>query len=68
MLFFNEDVTNKTVSLLREKLINDRISRKRMTAKYKSMLTVKAWNAYIQGRELSLLKWNENAEGRLNFI
>lgn len=68
MLFFSENVTNKTITLLRDKLINDRISRQRMTLKYKSMLTVKAWNSYIQGKELSILKWNEAAEGSLHFI
>lgn len=68
MLFLNENIINSTIPLLRDKLINDRISRQRMTAKYRSMLIIKTWNAYVTGKELSLLKWNEATEGRLHFI
>ena len=68
MMFFNENVSNKTINLLRDKIIQDRLSNNTMTARYKSALIAKTWNAYITNKEFKTLSWNEAREGKIEFI
>lgn len=68
MLFFDEDVTNSTISLLREKIIKDSLSTVKMTRAYKSAITAKTWNCYVSGKELKTLSWNVKQEPKLSFL
>lgn len=53
---------NDPILMLRERLNEGRRRREKMTAKIFSVLTIKAWNAYIEGRPVKLLRyWNEEA-------
>jgi hypothetical protein len=59
--FFTElatgiDVSNKTVNLLRNKLMQDKMSPRKMNATLKMALIIKTWNCYIKGKELTILK------------
>lgn len=46
------------IALLRDKLLKDRISRKRnMADAEKAALIIKAWHAFVDGREIAQLKW-----------
>lgn len=67
MLFFNENVSNSTINVLRDKIIQDKMSNNTMTARYKSAIITKAWNAYISGKELKVLVWSESKEGKILF-
>lgn len=67
MLFFNEGVTNKTINVLRDKLINNLASEKRMIPRFKYSIIAKCWNAYLLGKELKVLSWNEAKEGVVYF-
>lgn len=50
------------VYLLRERLIDDKAGKTRMTQKYLIALTIKAWNYMRAGRRApKFLRWNENA-------
>lgn len=68
MLFFNENVTNKTITALREKIIQDRMSNNTMTSRYKAALLAKTWNAYITGKSIIRLSWNEEKEGKIMYL
>ncbi len=68
MLFFNENVSNMTITVLREKIIQDRMSNNTMTSRYKSALIAKTWNAYITDKEISRLSWNESKEGKITYL
>lgn len=56
------------IMLLRAKLLKDKISQKKMQSSMKSALIKKAWNAYIRGKEIKTLNWNEKADGDLEFL
>lgn len=62
------NTTNVTINTLRIKLYNDKTSTKKMTPMYKSQIIIKAWNAFATGKELKVLAWNEEKEGKLKFI
>lgn len=69
MLFYNENVSNNTINLLREKYIQSSISKSmKMSSAYKEAIFIKTWNAYVTRKELSLLRWNESLEGKLNYL
>lgn len=55
-LMTGENVENKTITLLRERLLKDKIGQDRMTGWAKNVILAKAWNCYILGKELNLLK------------
>lgn len=67
MLFFKENILNNTIHTLRDKIIQDRMSNNTMTARYKSAIIAKTWNAYITGKELKVLLWSESNEGKILF-
>lgn len=68
MLHYGKDVCNDSVNRLRDKLINNFSATRKMTDKYKMALIVKTWNAFISGKELKTLVWNEGKEGMPEFI
>jgi len=57
-----EQCTNATISLLRRMMTNDRMSNRHIPAKHRMMLFVKTWNAYVDGKELQILRWSPNIE------
>lgn len=67
MLFFNSNVSNEAVNILRTKLINDLASERRMTPKYKLSIIIKCWNAYVENKEVKVLSYNEGKEGVVLF-
>lgn len=67
MLFFNSNVSNEAVNILRTKLINDLASERRMTPKYKLSIIIKCWNAYVENKEVKVLSYNEGKEGVVFF-
>ena len=69
-LFFNElctgqNVTNNTIYLLRNKLIEDKTSVKKMGREYINALIIKCWNTYRLRQELKVLKYSRDIE--INF-
>lgn len=67
-LFFAEDVENTVINILREKIINSRLTNFKMTYRYKRALVIKCWNAYCKGKELKSLTFNEDKEIYPEFI
>ena len=58
-LHTNENVTNKTIFYLREKLIDDAMSQYKMIPRMKYVFLVKTWNAYISGKEFKRFTYSE---------
>lgn len=67
-LYENTPYTNDTVRLLREKLIKNAFGSVKMSSEYKSRIIIKAWNAYVRGKELKVLVWDKGREGDIWFI
>ena len=59
-LHTNENVTNKTIFYLREKLIDDAMSQYKMIPRMKYVFLVKTWNAYVTGKEFKVFKYSED--------
>lgn len=59
-LHTNENVTNKTIFYLREKLIDDAMSQYKMMPRMKYVFLVKTWNAYVAGKEFKIFKYSED--------
>lgn len=58
------DITNKTIYALRNKLMQDRLSVKKMPLEMKHSLIVKTWNHYRNGAEVSFLRFDPEKEKR----
>jgi hypothetical protein len=52
------DITNSSVNLLRNKLIQDKTSIRKMPPSLKIALIIKAWNYFVKGEEPKILKFN----------
>jgi hypothetical protein len=52
------DISNSTVLYLRNYLIRDRLSAKKLPIEQKAALTIKAWNYYIKGRSVKKISFN----------
>ena len=66
-LFFQElctgqNVTNKTIFVLRNKLIENKTSVKKMGNEYINALIIKAWNLYRLRQEAKVLRYNKELE------
>lgn len=66
-LFFQElctgqNVTNKTIFVLRNKLIENKTSVKKMGAEYITALMIKSWNLYRLRQEAKVLRYNKELE------
>lgn len=69
MLFYNENVSNSTINLFREKVIQSKLQASlKMSSKYKEALFIKTWNSYVSNKELKVLSWNEAREGKLELL
>lgn len=55
-LMTGNDVENKTILLLRERLLKDKLGQQRMTSWSKFAIIVKAWNCFVSGTEVRQLK------------
>lgn len=63
-----KSATNDVVILLRQKLTNDKLSSQKMTTMAKQKLIIKAWNAYITGKTVKVLKYVESVDKDLWFV
>lgn len=66
-MFFDQfalgyDVQNITIINLRNTLIKDKTSLKKMPQSQKIALIIKSWNAFRRGKELKVLKFNPSVE------
>lgn len=67
-LFTEDGVENKTIHLLRKKLLQSITGQYKMSSQLKKALITKTWNCYITGRELSILNFNPDREIMPEFI
>lgn len=61
-----EDIENDTIRLLRNVLIKDKMSSRKMPPQNKLMLIVKTWNNFVTGKEIKHLKYNPDNEGKIS--
>ena len=47
---------------LRSKLIDNRISKNKLTVRETLAFYIKAWNAFLKDRDLSVFRWNNSEE------
>lgn len=67
-LYFNRNITNGTIVVLRDKLLNDLIGNKRMTRKALLLNIVKSWNNYVTGVEVKRLTVDLNKDYNIDFL
>jgi len=60
--------TSPMIAALRRRLINDRTATTHMGAVYRQQLITKIWNYHIQGKNTTYMRWNEEQEGKKDFI
>lgn len=60
--------TSPMIAALRRRLINDRTATTHMSAVYRQQLITKIWNYHIQGKSTTYMRWNEEQEGKKDFI
>jgi hypothetical protein len=53
-----QDISNSSIFLLRKKLIDDKMSTKKMMMSIKCALIIKAWNHYRSSSEIKILKFD----------
>ena len=58
---------NPTICLLRDRLVKDKMGNSSLTPSYRMALIAKTWNAYLADKELKVIKYNEEVEGRIKF-
>lgn len=56
------DIQNETINLLRNTLMKDKMSSKKMSRDFIMILILKTWNAYRTQTNLKLLKWSPEFE------
>jgi hypothetical protein len=56
------NITNNTILLLRNKLIQDKVSVKKMQKLTKIIFIIKTWNAFVINKELKCLKFDADIE------
>ena len=56
------NITNPSVNLLRNKLIQDKTSLRKMPPALKIAFIIKAWNYFVKGEEPKILKYNPISE------
>jgi hypothetical protein len=59
-LFFNENIENKSIYYLREKLIKGSIGQYKMVPRLKYIYLVKCWNCYTIGKEMKIYSFNDS--------
>jgi len=58
-LTHSEGVENSTINVLREKLVNAKMTNYKMTSRYRKAVIIKTWNAFVQGKEFKTVTFNE---------
>lgn len=66
-IFTYESCDNAMLDSLRIRLLKDISSTTKLTFEYKQMLLTKAWNAYIDGKNIKCIKWDKETEEILIF-
>lgn len=66
-LLVTDSPKSPMLASLRKRLISDAMSTAHMSVTYRQQLLVKVWNAYISGKEINLMRWNEAVEGKKDF-
>jgi hypothetical protein len=67
-LCYGVPVHSGVINLLRNKLIQDMTSIKKMSSMHKTSLIFKAWNCYRVGKDLKILSYNPELEGKIRPI
>ncbi len=67
-LITGKDVSNSTIEILREKLINNAVSATKYTHKVKLNLIKRTWNAYVKNESLKRLNTTCSSENNVKFI
>lgn len=61
-----ESTENRTLDLLRQRILKDLSSTTKMPLEMRQNLIAKVWNAYIDGKELKQVKWDKEREGHIS--
>lgn len=56
------DISNNTISSLRNRLIKDKLSQRKMLPNLKMALITKAWNHFINDKQVNVLKYTASIE------
>ena len=67
-LFYGKNVENKSIDTLRDKYLREATGQYKLTPKVKHAVLVKAWNAFITGKEYAQLHYNQEREIMPKFI
>lgn len=67
-LHFGENISNDTISALRDALIKDGLSQTKMTAVTKEAMIAKCWNAYFKNKSIKQIRPNEVDLENLDFL
>lgn len=67
-LCYGVPVYSGTINALRNKLIQDMTSIKKMNSFYRINIIIKAWNCFRTGKELKVLAYNPEIEGKIKPI
>lgn len=57
MVFKGTDITNNSINLLRNRLIQDAMSKSKLSMEYRAALFIKTWNLFLQNKESKVLKY-----------
>lgn len=53
-----QNITNNSIGFLRQKLMQDKMSQRKMSMSLKDALIIKSWNFYRKGEDIKQLKFN----------
>jgi hypothetical protein len=56
------NISNDTIRILKNKLIQDKVSNKKISTTLKRIFIIKTWNCFIQGTELKRLSFDYENE------
>lgn len=63
-LFITDNPKMPMLAAYRKRMIKDKTSTVHMGATYRQQLFVKIWNYYVDGKETTFMRWNEEQEGK----
>jgi len=66
-LFYNENVENESINVLRNKLISNALDNRKLTEMTKTIYIIKTWNCFITGTEISRFNIDINRDRNLTF-
>lgn len=62
-----ETSNNAMLDTLRIRFLRDNSNKVKMTNEYKMRLIIKVWNAFVDGVNLKIIKWDKESEGSIMF-